>query len=205
MCGSSGRGVEILKLSPTEAEAFFDGVIDKGPFIVEELIIQGKELAIFHPQSINTLRVQTFVIGTRVIIDHIILRMGLGNSVVDNFSAGGIFASVDVEHGIVQGRAINLLGDKFDFHPDTNVQIVGYQFPEWDKLLKLMTSMALKVEGATLVNWDVAYSNKGWIMVEGNEDAGFTGFQITEGKGLKPLLYSRMDEYFAYKQGLIGG
>ena len=52
---------------------------------------------------------------------------------IDNAGSGGIFASVDYENGIVQSDAIDFRGNHYNFHPDTNAQIVGFRLPEWQR------------------------------------------------------------------------
>ncbi len=40
----------------------------QGAFVVEELITQGDEIAVVHPQSVNSFRVVTFTIDNKVYI-----------------------------------------------------------------------------------------------------------------------------------------
>ena len=41
---------------------FFTESLEKGVFILEELIIQGEELSVMYPQSINSFRVVTLLV-----------------------------------------------------------------------------------------------------------------------------------------------
>ena len=195
--GNCGHGVRFVSfLSQEDASIFFNESIAKGAFIVEEPIKQGKEMAALHPQSINSLRVSTFVLNTRVHINAVVLRMGLGDSVVDNAGSGGIYASVDFEHGFVQTDARDYLGHHYNIHPSTGVQIVGYKLPEWDEALKLIRQIATHQKGTTLIAWDIAYSDKGWLMVEGNAVGSWDVLQSNRQMGKKEELFRLMDEYF---------
>jgi hypothetical protein len=140
------------------------------------------------------------VIGDDVTLIGAFLRMGRGESVTDNVSSGGIFANIDVDTGIIleaaQGRESNKL---YGYHPDTHVQIVGSQIPEWNNLIQRVKAIAKKVKGTTIVGWDMAYSDKGWIMVEGNGDGSLESHQSGFPGGLKPLVVSLMDKYFENK------
>lgn len=196
--GDCGRGTEIVKLSQSDSRRFFDERLKAGPFVVEELVEQGEEMARIHPQSVNTLRVFTFVIGSEVNILGVALRMGTGASCVDNAGAGGIYAPVDQETGIVTGPARDYFGHRHICHPDTGVQIVGFRLPEYDRAMELIRRMALTVEGATLIAWDIAYSRNGWVMIEGNTCGGWTLVQTDRGR--KSELYACMDRYFASKR-----
>lgn len=192
----SGHGIRICSAKDINKNQFFTEMIQKGAFVIEEVIQQGNETAIIHPQSVNTLRVVTFVIGDEVNIIGVTWRIGVGNSVVDNAGSGGIYASVDYENGIVQTSAIDFKGNRFNVHPDTKVQIVGYKLPKWDEALLLIRQMATKVKGTTLIAWDIAYSQKGWVMVEANDNGAWRIVQSNGLEGKKGELYSYMDKYY---------
>lgn len=200
--GNCGHGVKIISLEEDDASSFFDKSIVDGPFVVEELINQGKEMAALHPQSINSLRVSTFVLKGNVHINAIALRMVLGDSVVDNAGTGGIYASVDPEFGFVQTDARDYKGRHFNIHPDTGVQIIGRKLPEWDEALSLIHKIAICQEGSVLIAWDIAYSDKGWLMVEGNAVGSWDLLQSNKQIGKKAELFSYMDEYFKVREQL---
>lgn len=197
-----GHGVKFITLKEDEIAEFFDDHICRGAFVVEEPINQGEELKVLHPESINTLRISTFVLGDEVLVNAIVLRIGSGSSVVDNAGSGGMYASVDIENGIIQSNARDYKGREYNFHPDTKVQIIGHKLPEWDSLLDTVKSIAKHKEGSNLIAWDLAYSTKGWIMVEGNAVGSWDVLQSNLQKGLKPMLFSRIESYFKLKNGI---
>lgn len=118
---------------------------------------------------------------------------------MDNAGSGGIYASIDPEHGFVQTDAINYKGVHFNIHPDTNVQIIGYQLPKWDEALSLIHNMATNFKGTTLISWDIAYSDKGWLMIEANDNGDWSIIQSNKRTGMKEELYSYMDKFFKLK------
>lgn len=193
----SGRGIEIIQADKQWIpEEFYHQKIQDGPFVIEELIQQGCEMAQPHPNSINTLRVVTFCNGDKVDLLLVLLRVGVGNSVVDNGGAGGIMANVNIELGIVDSKGMTFDGTTYTIHPDTKVPIVGYQIPQWLEAKELITQLAQHVEGTTFISWDIAYSKSGWCLVEANDCGAFTGEQMTLKRGLKRNLFLLMDEFF---------
>lgn len=192
----SGHGISLINFDEINPNEWFDKTIEMSPGVLEELIIQGNQLNELNPASVNTCRVVTFRINDRVIIFAATLRMGTGNSIMDNAGTGGIYASVDPETGIVQSDAINLDNQHFLIHPLTKHQIIGFKLPKWEEAKELVTSMALHLSGATLISWDIAYSNKGWCMVEANENGAWRIIQSNLKKGKKQELYSLMDNFF---------
>ena len=124
------------------------------------------------------------------------LRMGVGNSIKDNAGLGGIYASVDPSTGVIQSDAKNYMNEHFLFHPTTRCQIIGFRMPEWDKAKALITDMATHRLGTTLISWDIAYSERGWCMVEANDNGDWSIIQSNFQKGRKRELVDLMDRYF---------
>lgn len=184
--GAEGRGIQKIEVSsPAEAGAFFDGVIDKGRFLAEELIIQDKRMAVLHDSSVNTVRVPAIICKGEIKIFHPFFRVGVGDAVVDNNGFGGIAASVDAETGIVYTRGLTKKGHWYVKHPDTNTPIVGFQIPEWDALIELTKQLTPLVEGTRYIAWDFALTEKGWVVVEANALGGVCPLQGQDKIGRK--------------------
>lgn len=192
----SGHGIEIIDSGSIDIIKWFFEISKNHSGVVEELILQGKELSRLNPSSVNTCRVITFRIDKTVDIFLVCLRMSQGGNIVDNTGAGGIIVDVDCDTGIVKGEGFDFAFNRYLYHPLSKTILPGFQLPEWDNAKKLITDMALHVNGTTLVGWDIAYSNKGWVMVEANENSAWTGEQLCHGMGLKNELFSFMDKYF---------
>lgn len=157
--------------------------------ILEEIIEQGEELARIHPQSVNTLRIPTVVLADgSVRLFHPTLRVGRGDGIIDNFSAGGISALIDPETGCICSDGADKKGRRYAAHPDTGVRFNGYRLPEWDKAVAMVTTAAHMVPGNHYCGWDLAYSTHGWCMVEANCTAQMGGMQIITQTGRKAEL-----------------
>ena len=97
--GTSGSGKSTLLKLLLKEEDVNDEIINHlltTPYMVEEIIKQHPIMKAIHPQSVNTLRI--FTIIDREGVPHIglpILRAGLGDSVTDNTSSGGLYFIVD--------------------------------------------------------------------------------------------------------------
>lgn len=180
-----GKGVKKVTLSDDDIEVFFNENIKLGSFIVEEIIEQHESMAKIHPQSINTIRVATFVVNERVEVIATSLRMGVGNSIADNAGAGCIFTSIEPETGIVICKACNYMGDVYTKHPDSGIIIPGFQIPAWNELIAVVKEVALKLKDATLISWDFSYSKKGWVIVEVNTGGDWIILQAAQKEPLK--------------------
>jgi hypothetical protein len=196
MSSNCGHGVEVVNIDKIKVDQFFLEQIQKGAFICEEIVKQSNELALLNFSSINTLRVVTFVLRGEVYILAACLRMGRAGKFVDNAGAGGIFANVDVKDGIVSTRGRSYNGDYYNFHPDSGVQIVGFKIPDYDKVISMIHSIAKYRQDTILIAWDLAHTDEGWIMIEGNAVGSWDIFQVHNATGYKKDLFCLMDSYF---------
>lgn len=192
----SGRGIELLHTKDIQIHDFLEKKLLHGPFVVEEVIQQGEEVAIMHSACVNSFRVVTFRLDSEVKIIGVTWRIGSGNSVMDNAGAGGMFSVVNPEYGFVETSARRYNTEEYLIHPDSGIIIPGFQLPKWDEAKEMIRNIALSLPEATMVSWDLCYSNKGWMMVEANDNGDWSIIQSNKQVGLKPLLYSLMDTHF---------
>lgn len=143
--------------------------------------------ASLHPQSVNTVRISTLKIGGKIHIIHPFFRVGRGEDVVDNAAKGGIFGVIDKETGIVT-RACDELGNRYVVHPDTKKPIVGFSIPQWEVAVDLSLKLAKVVPESVFTGWDLALTDKGWVMVEGNSRGQFICFQMATQNGFRKEL-----------------
>ena len=191
----SGHGVEIFDSQKINPNKFFREKLACGSFVVEELIEQGKEVACMHPQSVNSCRVLTFTDGQKVRVIGTTWRVGSGDAIKDNAGAGGMYAYINPKTGVVETDAINYYGKHYKHHPDSDIRFEGFQMPQWDEAMETVRQMATNIKGSTLIAWDMAFSTKGWVMVEANENGDWSIIQSNKKIGLKQQLLSYMDEY----------
>lgn len=189
-----GKGVKKVHISSVDTRVFFYAELSKGPFMVEEIIEQGKEMSCLHPQSVNTIRIPTIVCGNDVYIITPLIKAGIGDMIMDNSGSGGLFANIDSSTGRVYTNGFTESGDMFKTHPDTNILIQGFMVPEWDKAVALAKKLATVIEGNRYCGWDLAYSTKGWVMVEGNACGQLMHQQIADKIGLKDIFFRLIEE-----------
>ena len=76
-------------------------------FVIQEAVSQHASLALFHPGSLNTLRVITLRLNDTLRLIAATLRMGNGSH-VDNGHAGGLLCGVNIETGALSGFACDV-------------------------------------------------------------------------------------------------
>lgn len=182
MKGQCGKGIHIIYISESDSvETIFKNLLSSGEYIIEELIKQSPEVAVWNDSSVNTLRLPAFYNKTGFHILKPFLRMGRTGSIVDNAATGGVFSVVDEKSGILTTDGYNEYGSMFITHPDSNKIIKGWQIPEWNELLKIAEEIHSMVPDQPYIGWDFAYSVKGWVLVEGNWGQFMSEFADKEG------------------------
>ena len=144
----------------------------KADLIFQKPVKQHEDMAIFHPSSLNTLRIVSLRIKGEVVILNTILRMGTNNGVIDNFSAGGVIANVDKEGNLFASNAQST-GKVLTEHPTTKVVFAGRTIPNFDQVIKSVKRQHNYIPFYRMVAWDFAVAEDGTpILIEGNFPSG---------------------------------
>lgn len=194
--GECGNGVFKLKIK--EGQIFINNTISSvdelqnrissGRFLFQEVIRQHPDMSALHSQSINSMR----LITVRSLKDgHIytfpsILRIGTGNSIVDNTSQGGLAVGIDMSTGFLKkwGFYKPQFGLKVDTHPDSKVKFSDFRIPFFKEAVQQAIYFHSMLPELHSVGWDIAIDEEGPIFIEGNDNWEINGPQICNG-GLK--------------------
>jgi hypothetical protein len=157
-------------------------------FLFAETLIQHPALAAIFPGSVNTVRVLTCSGGAGEPPAAIatILRLGVGRHAVDNASQGGIFVGVDLATGRLFPQARRFFkygGDVHAAHPDTGFRFEGAAVPRFREALAAAEGAAAHVPH-DLIGWDVAVTEAGPVIIEGNALPHLPMMEIGLGRGL---------------------
>lgn len=187
---SLGQGIYIVDIDEENRSMseLFNDIVSDGECVLEEIITQNANMAFLHPSSVNTIRFVTYFDGEKNHNLYALLRMGIGGSCVDNAFTGGLIASVNLETGIVETpgyRNIKNIAQQYDCHPETRAKIKGSQISKWNELLEVIEELVRIVPEQKIVGWDMALTDNGWVMVEGNSRPIFKSIQLCTGKGFR--------------------
>lgn len=194
--GNLGRGIfKIPKdYNKCNLKELFNSCVNDH-MLVEQCIDSCKELRDFHPQSLNTIRVVTVSNREKAMVFGSFLRTGVGDSVVDNAHAGGIFAQIDVQKGVIESDGIDTNNNHFENHPDSGLQFKGFQIPHWETILSTCCEAAKETD-SPIVGFDVAINHNGQVeLVEGNYGPDFDVMQSPLKIGVKKRLFSLIHDY----------
>lgn len=167
--GSSGRGVRRFRLQDgidTLSGATVAEVLEqyKTDFIVQTRLTQHPAYAALHPDSINTVRITTFICSDSVAHWPVALRMGVSGRVVDNIHAGGLFVGISDE-GRLNPQAYDQLGGVYTRHPTSGIVFSDHLVPFVNKVIAAAYSLHGKTPHIGIVSWDFSLDEAGHVVL----------------------------------------
>ncbi len=169
-----GHGIQRIDWTEElDVPALYASLKEAGSVLVEERILQHPEMNRLNPSCINTLRMVTLVKDGEAHLMYTLVRVGDGTRVVDNISSGGMYAPVWEDGKIAKPAFCDATGEYYAEHPATKVPYVGFSIPCYPEAVELVLRAALVVDEIKYVGWDVAISENGPVLVEGNIIPGY--------------------------------
>lgn len=140
-------------------------------FLFQEEVVQHPDVCRLYSKCLNTIRIDTFkqMNGQAEVVSALI-RIGMGETIVDNIAAGGIFVGIDLDSGCLKEhgfRNLNGGGAVYLAHPNTKTVFNGFRLPFFSEVKRLAMEAANFLP-AGLMGWDIALTPEGPILIEGN-------------------------------------
>ena len=201
---AGGTGAEIIAVEPNaDIEKIFANLKSRKR-LLEELVIQHEDLAAFCPDTVNTIRVYSFLDIHNVV--HILAtsgRFGRLGGVIDNVhNGGGYSAVIDSKTGIIVSDGCNNVHERVQKHADTGKTFKGFQYPYWEKVCVVVKKMAKMLPQLRHVGWDIAVNDKGEpVLIEANGNLPDVGLQqMADSVGRLSLYQPLLEEMQTYKK-----
>lgn len=141
-------------------------------FIIQSKLEQHPDIARLNPTSVNTIRVMSYLKGNEVIILYAVIRIGRKGQVVDNETAGGIKADIDLQTGRIKGPAFGNPTEKNMPQTDSGVVLDGYLIPSFSLVLDFVKDLHYRLPYFKIVGWDISVDKDGNpVMIEWNRQA----------------------------------
>ena len=163
-----------------DKKEYFENAI-KNRIFLEELVKQHPDMNKLCSKSVNTMRIMTFNDNGKSRIIWMGLRVGNGINSIDNFHAQGMAVNIDINTGKLIGNAIDKDLNEFTQHPLTHIKFDGFQIPCFEEAKKMVLKASLESDKILVVGWDVAISENGPVIIEGNRRPGFDIVQVLSG------------------------
>ena len=189
-----GNGARILtkkdgrfydKDQPVELDSLLN---EKNDFIVQPVLENHNDIKALNPTSLNTLRIVTCRTksGEYELWDPGMIRIGRRHAVIDNFTQGGMGVGLTEDgklkrYGYSHDRNFEYF--KMERHPDSQILFDGYEIPFYKEAVELLLKTHKLFPQLQTIGWDVAITEDGPVLVEGNHDWGIEMLQVVQHKG----------------------
>lgn len=142
------------------------GVTDKGisveqlfsdykvNFIVQEKARQHEAMSLLNPTSLNTIRVLTYRDQNDIYVIYAIARIGKKGQLVDNLSAGGIFADINLSTGCIADYGFGDNTENKIPTTDVGTPLANYRIPSFENVISLAKDLHTRLPYFNIIAWD---------------------------------------------------
>ena len=164
--------------------------MNNGKFIFQRKIIQHHEMNRLNPNAVNTIRIVTINDGSQTSLFAAILRVGTKKSgCADNTSAGGLALGINDDGSLYENGMLKpQYGTILSSHPDTGVVFKEFKIPFYKDAVELVCRAHKFFYNVKSIGWDVAISEDGPVIIEGNDNWEISSIQAIYGGKRKQLL-----------------
>jgi len=190
--GKCGLGTHFYLTKDLTVHSLLAKMQQEGFDIAESWIEQHPEMNRLSPSGVNTVRIIT-QLNHKDTVDVLACRQRISvNSSIDNLASGNLAAAIDASTGLIEGPAVysDITKPEETYHPVTKTEIVGFQIPYWQECLEMAKAAALEHPQNRSVGWDIAVTDEGPTLIEGNHDWCKLVWQLPVKQGMKATLLS---------------
>ena len=171
--GECGHGIERIDTDKIKnIEELYNELIKNKQFLVEEGIVQSDELNEINPNVVNSYRIVTLVKNGKAYVIANALRVNQDKSNVIGCT-NDLYFSFSEETGKIDSNVIDDYGNIYETHPLTGKNFKDVQVKDIKEAFEMCRKAALEIPEVRYVGWDVGFSNKGPVIIEGNEYPGY--------------------------------
>lgn len=175
-------------------DEFLSKLSDK-EYIVQEKLIQNKKMSELYDKSVNTIRIITVKNETTDEIDIIakLLRIGTNKNYVDNWAKGGVVVGIN-DDGTLKKYAFFKpgYGTKIEEHPISKVRFQGFKIPNYEIIIDEIKKIHKLFKNIHSIGWDIAITEKGFTIIEGNDNYEIALHQAVDEKTYKYIIKEKL-------------
>jgi hypothetical protein len=145
------------------------GAADPRSYLVEERVRPHPALATLVGPTLCCARVVTVIgLNGRPTILGAVYKMQPKPLGIDNMSSGAVASWVDPETGALAAGRSRRDNTYTSVIPGTDREFVGYRLPHWAEVKDVALRAAAVIPWARAIGWDIAISDRGPVLIEGN-------------------------------------
>ena len=162
-----GHGIEKIILKDEKSiEALYNRLKEKELNLIEEEIVQADELNKLNPYAVNSFRIVTLVKDGKVHLLANALRINIDDAIA--IGCNDAYMRLN-EDGKICSRVIDDVANVYEEHPMKKIKFNTLTIPYVKEAFEMAKKAALEVPEVRYVGWDIAITEKGPVIMEGNE------------------------------------
>ena len=162
-----GHGIEKITVKEIkDVEKLYKDLKKKKLNLIEEEIIQHPIVEKLNPYAVNSFRIVTLVNDGKAHILANALRINIDDAIA--IGCNDAYMKLD-EKGNLISPVVDDLANTYETHPVTGVKFHELKIPFVKECFDMALKAALEVPEVRYVGWDFAITEKGPVIVEGNE------------------------------------
>lgn len=182
--GEGGHGIKKINVKEIDSvDNLYNELLKNKQYLVEEEIVQSKELDEINPNVVNSFRVITLYKDGKVYIVNNALRVNQDESNVIGCT-NDLYFSFSID-GKIDSNVIDDYANVYEKHPLTGKKFSDVRIKDVKEAFKMCEKAALLIPEVRYIGWDIAFSKKGPVIVEGNEYPGYGLVQFYKLKNKK--------------------
>ena len=179
--GYGGHGITKITVSKEkDLKKLYEKLLTQKQYLIEEEIVQSKEVNEINPNVVCSLRICTLYKDGKV-----------GNAFRINQDESEIIGCTNDlyfslgKDGKIDSNVIDDYGKIYEEHPLTHKKFKEVKIPDVKEAFLMCQEAALKLPQVRYIGWDIAFTDNGPVMVEGNEYPGYGILQFYKLKNSK--------------------
>ena len=152
-------------------------------YLIQMKVIQHREINRLHADSVNTMRIVSVNNNGVVNLFSSFFRVGVNGSNVDNTSCGGLVVNIINDSGQLNSLAFYMPGHgtTTKFHPNSNILFSEFIIPHYKEAVSQVLQFHNFLPQIHSIGWDVAITENGPCIIEGNDRWEMSGPQTITG------------------------
>jgi Sugar-transfer associated ATP-grasp len=169
-------------------------------YLFQPLLLPHADVRRLCGDRLPTLRVLTIDTQSGPKVARAAWKIPAGGNAADNYwRAGNILAQLDPSNGRIlrafSGSGVDL--SEPTTHPDSGIDLLGFQFPNWADTLELALQGARLMHHVPMIGWDIAPTPARATIVEMNETPDCFLHQLADGQG---MLNEEFTDFIAFQK-----
>ena len=193
LCGSGGHDIlffnldngiiklGLQQLSLKELCRQYDG------WIFQEKLQNSPVIDELYSHSLNSFRLMTYMRGAKVEVLYAMLKLGNNYKPTDNAHTGGMYIKVNINSGMLSSISYDEEFNEYIKHPISNIEFRNKSIPCFRQVIDTARKAAKAFPYLRFIGWDIALTDAGPVVLEGNSSPGLTIIQRTH-NGMEKFL-----------------